>query len=311
VSALVTALVTVLPAVAPVLALAAYWHGVQRLWARAGRGHVVSGAQVGAFTAGVLLAAAALAPPAEAAVAVSLVAHMAQHLILVLLVAPLLAFGAPMLPLLTALPRRWRAPAHRLRPSPTTRRRAGAGGAAAACLLHVGVLWVWHVPALYDLAVRTPAVHALEHATMLGTAALLWGTVVSRGGPIRRATPVAALAMFGAATLTVGLAALITLAPGPLYDTYTAARGAEAALADQQLAGALMWSVGGIAYAAAGATLLGLALHRATAADDAATVDGQAGTSASRRPSASVTRRSMPTRSRNARSWDTTSRVPW
>jgi putative membrane protein len=248
----------------PVLAAGAYFAGVARLWRHARRrGAAVEGWQVWCFGVGATAGVLAVSPPVEALAGGWLTWHMVQHLLLVLVAAPLVALGAPLLPMLWALPERWRPPLQGLRLPASVRRRFGmAARSAAATGVHVAALWVWHVPALYETALRSAWAHAAEHATMFGTALLLWAAVVSAGGPRRRAAPVAALAMFGTATLTVGLAALITFAPSPLYDHYVQAAGGPAALHDQQIAGALMWSVGGLVYAAVGASVLGVWLYR-------------------------------------------------
>src|SRR6185437_15875302 len=48
-------------------------------------------------------------------------------------------------------------------------------------ILHAGALWIWHLPALYQAAVMSSGVHALEHLSFLGTALLLWWTLVHPG----------------------------------------------------------------------------------------------------------------------------------
>lgn len=241
--------------------LAPYLLGVERVWRRAGRGAVVSGWQVAAYLTGLGVVAVALLSPIEALSGTLLRAHMGQHLLLTLLAAPLLALGAPALPSAWGLPARLRPRAHRTRLPARWRARLSAPGMPlAAGLLHVGVLWVWHVPELYTAAIASPPLHVLEHAMMLGSAVWLWSTLVSRGGPVRRASPVAALAMFLVATLSVGLGALLTFAPHPVFGVYEAgaALWGTTALADQQEAGAMMWSLGGIVYMAAGATVFGV-----------------------------------------------------
>lgn len=247
----------------------AYATGLVRLWHRTGRGAAVRPWQVGAFAGGMTAAGLALVSPVEALAGTLLTAHMVQHLLLVLVAAPLLALGAPLLPVLWALPHRWRQRVHPLRlPRGLRRWTTGLAAAALASAAHVVVLWVWHVPMLYELALRNPVVHALEHVTMLGTALALWATAVTRG-PVRRPAPAGVLALFATATLTVGLGALVTFAPRPLYVHYET--GALAwgitALHDQQVAGALMWTVGGLVYATAGAALLGVWLARAQRRD--------------------------------------------
>jgi putative membrane protein len=238
----------------------AYWWGVECLWRRTGRGRVVRRWQVGAFAAGWLALAVALVSPVEALAGTLLTAHMIQHLLLTLVGAPLLVLGAPTLPLVAALPARVRGTTHRVRlPARWRRGLTSPVATAAACAAYITVLWVWHVPVLYEAALRSSIVHVAEHATMLGAAAWLWSTVLHRGGPVRRLSVLAAPALFVTAVLTVGLAALLTFSPAAWYASY--AQGAAVwgltPLEDQQQAGAIMWSVGGILTTAAGAVAFG------------------------------------------------------
>jgi putative membrane protein len=243
-----------------------YLRGVERLWRRAGRGSVVAGWQVGAYLAGLGALAVALLSPLEGLAGTLLTAHMAQHLVLTLLAAPLLALGAPSLPSIWGAPAALRPRLHRWRlPAAWRARLASPGMAIVAALAHIGVLWLWHVPTLYEAAVRSTAVHVVEHAMMLGTAVWLWWALIGSTGPRRRASPVSALAMFLLATLTVGIGVLLTFSPHTVYPVYLP--GAEAwgltALEDQQQAGAMMWSISGIVYMAAGAATFGVWLARA------------------------------------------------
>ena len=85
---------------------AAYGRGLRRLWH--GRGRVVTGRQVGAFAAGMAVITLALLSPLDTLAQVSFAAHMAQHMLLVMVAAPLLVLGAPGLPLTVALTPSWR-----------------------------------------------------------------------------------------------------------------------------------------------------------------------------------------------------------
>jgi putative membrane protein len=246
------------PLAALLLVVAGGWYllGVERVWRRTGRGRVVHGWQVWAFAMGWGALAVALVSPVEALAGTLLTAHMGQHLLLTLVAAPLLVLGAPVLPMVTALPAAVRRPVHQARVPVAWRRRLTSPIATAvACGTYIVVLWVWHLPVLYEAALGSSAIHVVEHATMLGTAAWLWSTVLQRGGPVRRLSGLAAPALFVTAVLTVGLAALLTFSPAAWYGTYAA--GAQAwgltALEDQQRAGAIMWSLGGIVTMAAGA----------------------------------------------------------
>jgi putative membrane protein len=241
------------PAPAVLLGLAvaavAYGLGLRRLW-RAGPA-APAGGQAVAFVAGLATVAAALVSPLDALAEVLFAAHMAQHMLLVMVAAPLLVLGAPGLPLAVALPPRWR---HRL-----ARCRRQPAAAAARRLLtrpvvawgvHVGALWAWHLPGPYQAALASDLVHAAEHASFLGTAVLFWWVVLSRDGRRRLAPGFAVLYLFAAALQGGALGALLTLAPAPLYPLQAAGSDGWglAPLADQQLAGLVMWVPADLVY---------------------------------------------------------------
>jgi putative membrane protein len=246
------------------LALAGlYWRGVERLWRRAGRGAAGGPRQTAAFAPGLALVGVAVLPPLDPLAHERLAAHMVQHLLLVMVAPPLLVLGAPLNPLLWGTP--WRRRLHRLKmPRRVRRAVARPGWTLVAAVVHVAVLWAWHVPLAYEAALRSTLVHAAEHATMLGTAVALWVGVVTTHGPRRQAHPVGALALFLVATLTVGLGTLLVFSPRVWYPTYEAAAAARgtSALDDQHLAGALMWTFGGIGAMALGSLLIGVWLAR-------------------------------------------------
>jgi putative membrane protein len=233
---------------------AAYLVGLHRVWAGAGPARVVHPRQAAAYLVGLAVVALALASPLDGAAAGSLTAHMVQHVLLVGVAAPLLAAGAPLPTLLWALPATWRR-----RVTPRWRRvathtagRRWASWTAAALVVHVVVLWVWHVPALYQATAADRAVHALEHVTFLASAVAFWWTV---GWARRRSASGAGLLALFAATLSgTGLGALMTLAGQPWYPTYVDA-GKSAALEDQQVAGVVMWGFGGVAAVVAAVAL--------------------------------------------------------
>jgi putative membrane protein len=174
--------------------------------------------------AGVALAAA-LSPPLQAAAEERLAAHMVQHLALLLLAAPLLAFALPL-----AGGACWRPP---LWP-------------VLVEVAAIAVLWLWHLPAAYESAVRNHALHAAEHATLLATAAAFWWML--RAAAVEGAHGGGIAALFLAAVQGGILGGLLTFAPTPIYPSYTS-------LADQQLAGTLMWVPAAVVYVAAAAVL--------------------------------------------------------
>ncbi|MBA2577378.1 MAG: cytochrome c oxidase assembly protein [Euzebyaceae bacterium] len=231
-----------------------YWRGTVALWRRRGRGAAVPAWRAGAFSAGLVAVAVALLPPLDARAHAALSAHMVQHLLLLLVAAPLLVLGTPGLPLSWALTAPRRRALRRLVAGGGLRRLAASPGWLPAVWAgHVGVMWAWHAPGLYEAALSSPAVHAAEHATMLGTALAFWWTVLA--GATRLARGGSVVAVWAAAAASGPLGALLVFASRPWYQTYAAVAGDRAALADQQLAGLLMWVPGGAVYLVAGVAL--------------------------------------------------------
>jgi putative membrane protein len=237
----------VLPALAALGAV--YAIGVSRAWGAAGRGRLVRVSQVRTFAAGAVVLAVALLPPLAASADESLTAHMVQHVLLLVVAAPLLALGAPLPALLWALPVAarerglavWRA---MLR----SHSRNWAAWAIVALAAQSIVMLLWHVPVLYRAAVHHEVLHAIEHASYLATAtAFAW--VVGVGSAHRHGAAVPVL--FVAALPGTALGAALTLAGTPWYAEYPS-------MSSQQLAGVVMWGFAGLAYVLAAACLFGL-----------------------------------------------------
>jgi len=228
------------------VAVALYVLGCLRLWRRAGPGRGLSRAQASAYAAGIGVLIIALMSPLDAASVDLFSVHMVQHLLLIMVAPPLLVVGAPEVALLWALPSSWRRSFGRVE------RWAGSGlgsaqgqalGPLLVALLATGVLWFWHVPALYDLAVRNPAVHYVEHLGFLLTSLLFWATVLRLRPRDHVDNGLRILYVFGMAVQGSLLGALIALASRPLYLSHqeTAETLGISALADQRLAGLIMW----------------------------------------------------------------------
>ena len=200
---------------------------------------------------------AAVAAPRGRAGGLRFSAHMAQHELLMLIGAPLLIVGRPVVPWLWALPGRWR---RRVGPSTYTQQLAALWRwvtlPVIAWALHGAAIWIWHLPALYEAAVRDEALHAVQHATFVATAVFFWwGLIYGRYG--RLAYGASALFVFTTSLHTGILGALFTFSGTPLYPLY-ASRASGAGidpLSDQQLAGVYMWVPAGAIF-----TLFGLAL---------------------------------------------------
>jgi len=206
------------------------------------------------FGAGLVTIIIALESPIDTWALTYLWAHMVQHALLIFVAAPLLLFGAPLMPLLRAIPLDTRRRSLRwLMTNRRPRRVALAIGHGIASprgvwLLFVGDYLAWHVPALYDLALRDQGIHDIEHLLFLGTALLFWAQIIP-SAPLRPRLGFAAQALF---TITGGFALqtvemVLTYSGSPFYAHYAQVQrstGAISALVDQTSAGALMGAIG-------------------------------------------------------------------
>jgi putative membrane protein len=168
--------------------------------------------------------------------------HMTQHEILMLVAAPLLTLGRPLLPFLWALPKPWREHAANLGRSKSFKTVWGSVSAPlSAWLLSALGLWIWHIPWLFDQTLHSDWIHAAQHTTFLITALLFWWPLMNRLSSIGYGGGLAYV--FTTALHTSVLGALLTFAPRPWYSSYiaTAPTWHLTALEDQQLGGLIMW----------------------------------------------------------------------
>jgi putative membrane protein len=190
-----------------------------------------------AFAAGLAIVAVALLSPLDDAAERRLSAHMAQHLLLGLAAPLLLVAGAPARLALAALRgRERRMLARTLRALPL---RPAAGWAA-----FTAVMLGTHLTGIYELAVRDPFVHALEHAASLLAGLLFWAPLVAADPIPHPPGPAARLAWLLAAMPPMGLVGARLLTGGVAYPSYPS-------LADQRTAAGLMWGAGSLLMAAA------------------------------------------------------------
>jgi putative membrane protein len=211
-----------------------------------------------AFALGWLALAAALLTPLEAGAGEHhQAAHMAQHMLLIALAAPLLAFGMPPARMAALLPRRDRAALARLWRRSRERLPGLVAIGVGALVLHAVVLWLWHLPDPYEAALGSAPLHALEHLTLLATAVVVWWAVLGFGVAVRPGLAPAVI-LFALAAQGAALGALLTFSSRPWYGPYVESATAAGAdpLADQQLAGLLMWGFGGLAPALLAAALV-------------------------------------------------------
>jgi putative membrane protein len=219
-----------------------YGRGLRAVWARAGAERVVNRWQAMAFAAGVLTIGIALESPLDTWATALFSVHMVQHLLLMLVAAPLVVLGMPLAVLVWGLPSEWRPQAR-----PLGKLAHVLGTAPLAFGLHSLALWAWHVPLLYDEAIAFPPVHLVEHLSFALTALLFWWTLLGSGRPAGGA---AVLYVFAMALQSTLLGALLTFSHQPWYTSHlnTTSAWGLAPMDDQQLAGLIMWIPGGSVY---------------------------------------------------------------
>jgi cytochrome c oxidase assembly factor CtaG len=163
------------------------------------------------FLGALLVAIIALISPVDGLADRLFFMHMVQHMLLLDLVGILAILG------LTKVI---------LRPATRTVRhvesRAGVlGHPGFAVVLYVAVIWIWHVPAAYDFALRHPAVHVLEHLGFLVAGTLYWWHLLS---PIRgrmRLGGMGPVVYMASTKLLVGAIGMgLAFAPTALYPYY-------------------------------------------------------------------------------------------
>lgn len=176
-------------------------------------------------------------------------AHMAQHLTLVMICAPLVALGRPMRIFLRALPGSSRRRLARIWRFPTlTVLRAPLGAASVIWLAFVGLFAFWHLPGPYAYALRHDGAHIAEHLCLLLAASAFWA--VSFGSLCRLSPAARMLFVTSAALLSALPGALISISSRPLYAAHAASvsRFGLTPFEDQQLAGLVMWIPAGFLY---------------------------------------------------------------
>ena len=128
-------------------------------------------------------------------------AHMAQHIVLLLIVPALLLLGLPRPLSLEVGPR---AVSHPL-----------VGWLAA-----VGAMWFWHAPAMCNAAVASPTVHALQTVSLLALGSLFWRQILAPRDEERLSPPGAVLYLFSACVTCSVLGIIITFSPVTVCSIY-------------------------------------------------------------------------------------------
>jgi len=207
-----------------------------RAWLRArepGEPHPPGYGRLALFTSGLLVVLIALVSPLDVLGKQLLFMHMIQH-ILLLDIAPILCILGLTKGILRPITRRLTA----------IERRAGPfGHPAFAVFLYVGFMWLWHIPAMYDTALKYPNIHAVEHICFMFAGGLYWWHLIS---PIRSRMRLGGLGpivyMTSTKLLVGALGVALAFLPKAIYPYYVhhSHFWGLSALEDQSLAGLVM-----------------------------------------------------------------------
>ena len=164
--------------------------------------------------------------------------HMVQHILLIMVAPPLILLGLPM-PFL-----RWGLVKMGIRTI-----LEWFTNPLAAFLLYNLNLFLWHIPALYQAALQNELVHSLEHATFFYTAVLFWWRLIDptrNWFPLWQSTQAKWFYLIIAAPPSYILGSIFWASNEVIYPYYNHVPRLWhfTALADQQLAGMLMWAQG-------------------------------------------------------------------
>jgi putative membrane protein len=233
-----------------------YWIGARRT-VTPERKRVAQRWRSVSFYAGLVVLAIALASPIEPLSGQLFWVHMIQHVLLLMVAAPLIVLARPWIRLWRCLPLRSRRSLARglsrgERAAPLRMLSRTLGSPLPSFVAFSVVLLAWHVPALFDATLRTSALHALEHTLFFLTAIMFFKQIIP-SPPLHTSLAAAQRVAYaiGGMIVSWALAVALAIAPHPLYGFYAhlgSRPGGISALADQQLAAGVMWVPGSVTF---------------------------------------------------------------
>jgi putative membrane protein len=234
------------------IATAIYIMGTLNIWRRAGKGHGISTRSNLSFSGAVLTLIVIFVSPLDALSDALFSAHMVQHMLLILVAAPLLLFSDFPLAFFWALPRHSaQSLAHVFNQSRTLAHIwRTLSHPICAWILFVFVFWIWHASVLYEAALQNEPIHMLEHSAFLLSGMLFWWVLLKPTEQKYRRYGLAIPYLFTTLLQSGILGALITFGSRPWYSDYAASvqSWGLTPLQDQQLAGLIMWILGGAVF---------------------------------------------------------------
>jgi putative membrane protein len=221
--------------------IGAYAAGVVDLRRRDSWGKEITGRHVAFFAIGVLTLFLSIASPLDYIGEKYLFSvHMIQHILLAMVAPPLVLLGVPCWMMQWVL--------DFLRIGPLVK---FVSHPVIAFIAFNAALIAWHIPALYEAALRDPFTHIVEHLFFIGTGLLSWYPVIDPAGQHTRFHPLVKVLYLFLFVIPSGvLGAVFAFAPQPLYATYAQAPRLwdTTVMGDQATAGGIMWVPGWAIY---------------------------------------------------------------
>jgi len=219
----------------------AYFYALGPLRRRYGWSQTIPRWRVASFIAGTVVFWLALVSPLDTLGDEYLFsAHMVQHMLIAMVVPPLWVMGVP----------GWMLDPFLRRPAVNRVARLLANPILAFGLFNA-IMWIWHIPLLYDATLDNELIHITEHLMFAATGVLLWWPVLGTAPSIPRISPMfSVFYLFLACLPMTALGAILTFSAQPLYQPYVEAPRlwGISPLTDQQIGGLIMWLPSNIPY---------------------------------------------------------------
>jgi putative membrane protein len=221
-----------------------YGSGLWRMWARVGWGQKIRLWQAACCLAALVIILFALLSPLDALSTELASVHMVQHMLLIMVAAPLFVVGSPGFVLAWGLSAGWKSRGRTILSFAfRLPQESLLWHPLLLWTLFAVVTWSWHHPVLYQAALHDPLLHDAQHLSFFIVACLFWRVCLD---PLatRRISPLVSIPyLFATSVQASALGVFLALSPRTWYDVYGARTGAWGftPLEDQQLAGLMMW----------------------------------------------------------------------
>jgi putative membrane protein len=240
-----------------------YFVGWRRLRRQSAHQKLATGLRLASYFSGLGIIALSLMSPIDRLGGQLFFMHMVQHMLFMMLAAPLLWLAEPFPIALWALPGKARHQVGGLFTSDSAFRRtfAAATSPAICWLIFVSIYLGWHDPQAYNAALYHDWVHDIQHITFFGASMLYWWPVIGAAPHIHARFPEWAKLPYLIGTIppNMFIGVSIAFATDVRYTYYESIPRffGFTVMQDQQLSGAIMWIVGSMMFIMAALIVLG------------------------------------------------------